>query len=535
MKRLSLLVLGVLLFINVNAQKSVDLFIWAGQSNAQGWTGDAALYPEDTLGLDKSILLNWTFYGKESSGGEWVNMQAQKGRYEKGHFGPEVSFSRELKQAGYHPAIFKYCLGGTGLARDWKTPGEGGIYDHMVTELKPAIKKLQDDGYKVNIRGFIWIQGETDAGDEKTAGDYQQNLQRLLNHLRSNVLKVSNLKIILGVDEQHGFVKNRPIVVDAQKRIANNDVNIIYTTMYGLPKADATHLTPIGLVEHGKRIFNAYQILSTENKKPIDVYLIGGQSNATGQGYIKNIPTYFKLDQSVQFYYSRELGGGGVPLQWGLLCQASETPDRFGPELSMGTALKKAYPDREIAMIKHGLSGSNLYYHWNPGKDKSDSINFGPEYKKFINTVVAGLKDLERQGYKPQIKAMVWQQGEGDARDIAGMENSNNYGKNLNHFIKRVRQHLEAPEMLFIYGYVIPVPLERFTGREEVRLAQKQLSQNSGHPLAVKGAFVVETDDLPLRCDEPNSPYLDDKIHFNTFGILELGKRFAEKINAEIK
>ncbi len=132
MKRLCLLVFGILLFISVNAQKSVDLFIWAGQSNAQGWAGDAALYPKDTLGLDKSILLNWTFYGKESSGGEWVNMQAQKGRYEKGHFGPEVSFSRELKKAGYNPAIFKYCLGGTGLARDWKTPGEGGFYDNLV-------------------------------------------------------------------------------------------------------------------------------------------------------------------------------------------------------------------------------------------------------------------------------------------------------------------------------------------------------------------------------------------------------------------
>ena len=41
--------------------------------------------------------------------------------------------------------------------------------------------------------------------------------------------------------------------------------------------------------------------------------------------------------------------------------------------------------------------------------------------------------------------------------------------------------------------------------------------------------FVIETDDLPLRFDEPNSPFPDDKVHFNTYGILELGKRFAEK------
>jgi hypothetical protein len=273
----------------------------------------------------------------------------------------------------------------------------------------------------------------------------------------------------------------------------------------------------------------------SQKKKAIDVYLIGGQSNATGQGYMKNIPDEFETDKSVRFFYSQYLGGGGTPMEWGPLCQASETPDKFGVELSMGTTLKQLTPDREIALIKHALSGSNLYEQWAPGKNKKDSENFGPEFKKFIQTVDAGLRELEAQGYEPKIKAMVWQQGEGDARDIAGMEISRNYGKNLNHFIKRIRKQLNAHKMLFVYGYVIPVPLERFTGREEVREAQKNVDQNSGHKLALKGAFVVETDDLPLRCDEPDSPYPDDKVHFNTFGILELGERFANKINQELK
>ncbi len=273
----------------------------------------------------------------------------------------------------------------------------------------------------------------------------------------------------------------------------------------------------------------------SQKKKEIDVYLIGGQSNATGQGYMKNIPPDFEIDKSVKFFYSQYLGGGGNAMEWGPLCQASETPDKFGVELSMGTTLKQLSPDREIVLIKHALSGSNLYEQWNPGKNKNDTANFGPEFRKFIHTVETGIRELEALGYKPKIKAMVWQQGEADARDIAGIENNRNYGENLNHFIKRIRKQLNAPKMLFVYGYVIPVPLERFTGREEVREAQRNVDQNSGHKLAVKGAFVVETDDLPLRCDEPNSPYPNDKIHFNTFGILELGKRFANKINQELK
>lgn len=279
----------------------------------------------------------------------------------------------------------------------------------------------------------------------------------------------------------------------------------------------------------------ASTISHSQKKKEIDVYLIGGQSNATGQGYMKNIPPGFEIDKSVKFFYSQYLGGGGTAMEWGPLCQASETPDKFGVELSMGTILKQLYPDKEIALIKHAWSGSNLYAQWNPGKNKKDTTNVGSEFRKFIHTVETGLKELEAKGYKPKIKAMVWQQGEADARDIAGKENNKNYGENLNHFIKRIRKQLNVSKMLFVYGYVNAVPLERFTGREEVREAQKKLDQNSGHKLAVKGAFVVETDDLPLRCDEPDSPYPDDKIHFNTFGILELGKRFANKIENELK
>uniref|UniRef100_UPI0032165E5A sialate O-acetylesterase n=1 Tax=uncultured Draconibacterium sp. TaxID=1573823 RepID=UPI0032165E5A len=262
MYKIKLVAIILLLPFLLNAQKNIDLFIWAGQSNAQGWTGNAAYYPTDTASLDQSILLNWTFFGKEDSNGEWITMQAQKGRYPAGHFGPEVSFARELRKAGYNPAIFKYCLGGTGLARDWKAPGKGGIYDSMVKDLKPAIKKLKKQGHKVNIRGFIWIQGESDGVNDEIANAYYSNLETLLHDLRTNVVKDSELQVILGVDEQHSYMKDRPVVVKAQKKIAQEDKNIIYTSMYGLPKADATHLTPNGLVQHGCRIFNAFNLLN---------------------------------------------------------------------------------------------------------------------------------------------------------------------------------------------------------------------------------------------------------------------------------
>jgi hypothetical protein len=265
--------------------------------------------------------------------------------------------------------------------------------------------------------------------------------------------------------------------------------------------------------------------------KPVDVILYGGQSNASGQGYVKYIPPEFVTDTTVLFYYSRWLQGKGPAETWIPLCQASETPDKFGAELTLGTELHRLQPGKQFAMIKHALSGSNLYEQWRPGNSPADTAQWGAEFRKFVQTVEAGLAQLRNAGYEPRIRAMTWQQGEADARDIAGMEVSRAYGTNLRNFIIRVREQFHCPDMLFVYGYVIPVALPRFTGREEVRQAQQQLDQHSGHPLALKGAIVVPTDDLPLRADEPNSPYPDDKVHFSSKGMLELGIRYARAID----
>jgi hypothetical protein len=48
----------------------------------------------------------------------------------------------------------------------------------------------------------------------------------------------------------------------------------------------------------------------------------------------------------------------------------------------------------------------------------------------------------------------------------------------------------------------------------------------------VKGAFVVETDDLSQRADDANTKYPKDHVHFGTAGTYELGRRMAEKMAA---
>lgn len=260
----------------------------------------------------------------------------------------------------------------------------------------------------------------------------------------------------------------------------------------------------------------------------IDIYIIGGQSNATGQAIMRNIPQSFKKDSTVNIFYSRYLNRGKGGECWQNLCQASDSEDKFGVELSLGTKLKEFFPEKEIALIKHSLSGSNLYDQWNPGNRKNERQ--GDEYRKWIYTVNLALSQLRKMGYKPILRAMVWQQGEADARDWAGMKNSMEYGKNLRNFITQVRKDLNSPDLLFVYGKVIPIAAKRFPGRDLIRQAQYDISEASKSSLSVKNTILIETDDLQMLSSDFRSPAPKDDVHLGTYGILELGERFAKAI-----
>jgi lysophospholipase L1-like esterase len=260
---------------------------------------------------------------------------------------------------------------------------------------------------------------------------------------------------------------------------------------------------------------------------PIDVYLIGGQSNATGQGYMSNLPKDFVINTDVLLFNSGppHLDSGAAPLTWVPLRQASESPDRFGPELGFGNRIQELSPEKKIALIKHAHSGTSLYGDWNPGKNADDQSHWGGQFKTFVDTVQAGLQGLRDQGYQPILRGMIWQQGENDINE----GHARAYGRNLAHFIGRVREQFNVPDLRFIYGYVYPPPNNQ-VGRDDVRLGEKKVDQNSGDPLAVKNAFAVETDDLSQRASDPNTPLPNDHVHFGTEGMLDLGKRMAEKM-----
>jgi hypothetical protein len=171
----------------------------AGQSNAQGYSGDAAFYPADPNGLDSQISLT----------GHTLVIQVlvigKQCRRRMVDFHQVISDLKlplvESSKCRIQSCHFQIYKPGTSIYANWKTPGDGGYYDDMITKLTSAVQ-LENLGHTVNIRGFIWIQGESDANNSTNANAYQANLSSIINDLRNNVVKNSDLAVILGVDEQ---------------------------------------------------------------------------------------------------------------------------------------------------------------------------------------------------------------------------------------------------------------------------------------------------------------------------------------------
>ena len=167
----------------IASASNIDLFVLAGQSNAQGYTSFAKDYPVDPT-IDNKIRLFWyNDWAFPISSSEWISMQPQP-RNTSGDsiWGPEVTFSRKLKQKGYHPAVFKYAVPGSSIAKNWKTPGEGGLYDNLKRQLDASIKLLEGQGHRVSICGFIWIQGEYDSYNASDANSYKNRLISIINN-----------------------------------------------------------------------------------------------------------------------------------------------------------------------------------------------------------------------------------------------------------------------------------------------------------------------------------------------------------------
>ena len=228
------------------------------------------------------------------------------------------------------------------------------------------------------------------------------------------------------------------------------------------------------------------------------VILLAGQSNMVGQGDVNALDLNDQqLPENIKFFNFAQNN-----LNYKLLT--------FGPEVSLSQQLHSYFPNKHFVIIKYAVDGSSLL-DWSPNwtykkAQITGNANFGPLYKKFMERIIQ-----ITGGKKINFLAMLWMQGETDSETL---EAGKQYYKNLSIIISNLRTDLNEPNLPVFLGHVNPL-LGGFPAVGIVREAQEKISQN------IRNVYLVNTNNLQK---------LNDDLHYNTEGQLELGIRFSRSL-----
>jgi hypothetical protein len=274
------------------------------------------------------------------------------------------------------------------------------------------------------------------------------------------------------------------------------------------------------------------------------LYYLGGQSNMDGYGKIEELPAELLAPQEdVWIFHGNPAPDGDVTGGLGLWARlrpghgrgfssdgtANRYSDAFGAELSLAARLKQLYPGEKIAFIKYSRGGTSIdvaaagnFGCWDPdfegGQGPGRGLN---QWDHFLSTLRAALsvRDIDQDGVEDTLvpAGIVWMQGESDA--AWGAEVAGRYQHHLKRLMDLVRAALRVDDLPVAVGLVSD------SGQDEdgkvwdygfiVRAAQRAWAAGDS-----RAVLVTSTDGY----------HYSDKWHYDSFGYLDLGERFAEAL-----
>ncbi len=225
-------------------------------------------------------------------------------------------------------------------------------------------------------------------------------------------------------------------------------------------------------------------------------FILAGQSNMEGAGSIADLSRSQRtLPSNVRlFQNSTRIDVGDF--EW------------FGPEVGFAHAIAEQIPHEQIMLIKCAAGGTSLYAwspDWSPQLASiTENEEWGSLYAQLMGSVdtVIGDRSVEFAG-------VLWMQGE---RDAKYPDAAQEYGRNLKHFVERLREDLDAPHLPFILAQIDWLP----AGFDSCELVRKAQADAPNH---IPNTVVISTEGLRKW---------EDHVHYSSQGQLELGRRFAE-------
>ena len=265
--------------VNIVVQPdTMDVFIYAGQSNATGAQGASQNLAIGASPYDGNISYAWNIPTLQNSNG-WDVLQAiQVDPIREGH-GAEISFGRTLYENGYtNLGIIKVAEGGTSLDGSWDptSPLSGydsgnnrGMYPEMLSYVNARLAELTAQGIPYKLSGFLWHQGEGDM-NPTMADRYEANLREFIDSLRSEF--GADLQVFAAsVYNPNATVEQGETVRAAQVSVASStagvyvvDLDEVYYDNNLQPNSenlvsDNLHYNSLGQVRVGAEFASTYQ------------------------------------------------------------------------------------------------------------------------------------------------------------------------------------------------------------------------------------------------------------------------------------
>lgn len=242
-----LLIYGAAVWFAVSAYgDTVDLYIISGQSNAfESRVEPTDDVHNDLLQPDFGIRYSFydMFYGNATDWGSLRPRSLSSPTPGQG-IGLEMSFGLAMDQARDNPiAIIKAWRGGANLDQDFDPEATDGImaYPSMMTYITTQIDLLHTQGHTVNIEGFAWVQGESDAdGGTAMAGRYGANLAGLIDALRTDLNAPSMPFIYNRLNNGVDYI-NKPGVRAGQEWVSANVPHVVMLDVDAVPLGPDLH------------------------------------------------------------------------------------------------------------------------------------------------------------------------------------------------------------------------------------------------------------------------------------------------------
>ncbi|MEK7952548.1 sialate O-acetylesterase [Luteolibacter soli] len=254
----------------------VDVMIVAGQSNAQGWQGNVnALSTPNRRYVDAPSPNAFISY-KQNAYGQPLYISGSMGQLSQlgagfagqwEGFGPELSLGTDLAgRLSNKVAVIKFASGGAGLNGQFKKTAND-LYPLLVAQVNSGMAELTAQGFTPTIKGFFWLQGETDSANTGDAPLYGANITQFLSDLRTDLNAPAMKAVLTEINPNMPALQTQPtasgvvLVNQGMQTLATADPLVEYVTTADITSGfgDTIHYAADQLVSIGQRWANAYQ------------------------------------------------------------------------------------------------------------------------------------------------------------------------------------------------------------------------------------------------------------------------------------